>query len=192
MIAAVTWYVTRGSGAVALVFLSAALVLGIPTMRSSNTPYAPRVIVQLLHRNASLLAVLFVIVHVITTVTDPFVDIGVVAAVVPFVGSYRPLWLGLGAVAFDVMLAIVATSLVRARLSYRSWRYVHLSAYACWPIAVIHGLGTGSDTGFTWMRALDVACAAAVLGAIGWRLWAPAPTPATAPASGGAPTTVRR
>jgi methionine sulfoxide reductase heme-binding subunit len=183
VIAAVTWYLTRGSGAVALVLLSAALILGIPTMRSANPTYAPRLVVQLLHRNASLLAVLFVGVHIVTTVADSFVNIRLIDAVVPFAASYRPLWLGLGAVAFDLMLAVIATSLLRAHLSYRTWRSVHLSAYACWPIAVIHGLGAGSDTGFTWMRVLDVVCAAAVLGAVGWRLWAPAPTQATTSAA---------
>jgi sulfoxide reductase heme-binding subunit YedZ len=179
MIAAVTWYLTRGSGAVALVLLTVALVLGIPIVRAANPSYAPRVVVQLLHRNASLLAIVFVAVHVVTTVADSFVSVRLIDAVVPFAASYRPLWLGLGAIAFDLLIVVTVTSLLRSWLSYRMWRGVHLSAYACWPIALIHGLGTGSDTGFTWMRAIDVACVAAVLVAVGWRLWAPPPTPAS-------------
>ena len=51
------------------------------------------------------------------------------------------LWLSLGAVAFDLLLAIALTSLVRDRLSYRTWRAVHWLAYACWPVALWHGLG---------------------------------------------------
>jgi methionine sulfoxide reductase heme-binding subunit len=176
MIASVTWYLTRGSGAVALVLLTVALVLGIPIVRAANPGYAPRMVVQLLHRNAALLAIVFVAVHVLTTIADSFVDIGLIDAVVPFAASYRPLWLGLGAIAFDLLIAVTITSLLRTRLSYRTWRGVHLSAYACWPIALIHGLGAGSDTGFTWIRAIDVACAAAVVVAVGWRLWAPSPT----------------
>jgi methionine sulfoxide reductase heme-binding subunit len=183
VIAAVTWYLTRGSGAVALILLTVALVLGIPVVRSANSTYAPRLVVQLLHRNASLLAIVFVALHVVTTVADSFVSIRLVDAVVPFAASYQPLWLGLGAIASDLLLAVTVTSLVRTRLSYRTWRGVHLSAYACWPLALLHGLGTGSDTGFTWMRVIDVACAAAVLVAVGWRLWAPPPatTPTAAP-----------
>ena len=180
MIASVTWYLTRGSGAVALVLLTVALVLGIPIVRLANPTYAPRMVVQLLHRNASLLAIVFVAVHVVTTVADAFVTIRLVDAVVPFAAGYRPFWLGLGAISFDLLIAVTVTSLLRTRLSYRTWRGVHLSAYACWPIALIHGLGSGSDTGFAWMRVIDVACAAAVLVAVGWRLWAPPPTPSTA------------
>jgi methionine sulfoxide reductase heme-binding subunit len=180
MIASVTWYLTRGSGAVALVLLTVALVLGIPIVRLANPTYAPRMVVQLLHRNASLLAIAFVAVHVMTTVADSFVTIRLVDAVVPFAAGYRPFWLGLGAISFDLLIAVTVTSLLRTRLSYRTWRGVHLSAYACWPIALIHGLGSGSDTGFAWMRMIDVACAAAVLVAVGWRLWAPPPAPTTA------------
>jgi sulfoxide reductase heme-binding subunit YedZ len=174
MIAAqLTWYVTRGSGAVALVLLTVAFVLGIPTARSADHRAAPRVVMQLLHRNASLLAVVFVAVHVATTVADSFVHISLAEAFVPFVADYRPFWLGLGAIALDVMLAVILTSLLRERMTYRTWRTVHFAAYACWPLAFVHGLQTGSDTGFGWMRWINIICAGAVLLAVGWRFARP-------------------
>ena len=55
------------------------------------------------------------------------------------------MWLGLGAVSFDLLLAVLITSVLRRRLGYRSWRAVHWLAYASWPVAVIHGIGTGTD-----------------------------------------------
>ena len=167
MIAAgLTWYVTRGSGLVALVLLTIAFVLGIPTARSTDRRVAPRLVVQLLHRNASLLAVVFLAVHVATTVADSFVRIRIVDAFVPFISGYRTLWLGLGTIALDLMLAIVVTSLLRERLSYRTWRTVHLAAYGCWPIALLHGLEIGTDAGFAWMRWAVVGCAAAAIAAV--------------------------
>jgi methionine sulfoxide reductase heme-binding subunit len=164
--AGLTWYVTRGSGLVALVLLTIAFVLGIPTARSSDRRLAPRLIVQLLHRNASLLAVVFLAVHVATTVADSFVHIRVVDAFVPFIAGYHTLWLGLGTIALDLMLAVVVTSLLRHRLSYRTWRTVHLAAYGCWPIALFHGLEIGSDAGFAWMRWVVAGCAAAATAAV--------------------------
>ena len=68
-----------------------------------------------------------------------------VDVVVPFVGAYRPFWLGLGALALDLLAALIVTSLLRARIGLRAWRAVHWVAYACWPVALVHGLGTGSD-----------------------------------------------
>ena len=166
----VTWYVARGSGVVSLLLLTISLVLGIPTLLSWGTPRTPRLVVQLLHRNVSLLVVVFLALHVLASVVDDFVHITVADAFVPFVGSYRPFWLGLGAISMDLLLALIVTSLLRRHVGHRAWRFVHWGAYACWPIAVVHGLGIGSDERFRWMLAVVALCAAAVLAAVVWRV----------------------
>src|SRR3954447_23626516 len=100
MIAAtqLTWFITRGSGAVALLLLTGSFVLGIPTVLSPDSRYAPRIVVQQLHRNISLLVMVFLTIHVATSVRDGFVKIRWIAVVVPFVSHYQPLWLGFGAI----------------------------------------------------------------------------------------------
>jgi hypothetical protein len=128
-------------------------------------------------------------VHVATTLLDPFPHIGFLNAAVPFVTSYRPLWVGLGTLAADVMVAVVVTSLVRRRLGYRAWRGVHWLSYACWPVALVHGIGAGSDTKSSWMLALTLACVAAVVVALGARV-AAAGTPQLARVTVVATTTV--
>jgi sulfoxide reductase heme-binding subunit YedZ len=164
------WYATRGTGVVALLLLTATVVLGIAATARFATPRWPRLMTAGLHRHLSLLVLAFVAVHVATAVLDPFAPIGWAAAVVPFGATYRPLWLGLGAVAFDLLIAVVVTSLLRARLGYRTWRAVHWLAYASWPVALWHGLGTGTDSRLTPMIGLDAACAAAVACAAAWRI----------------------
>jgi methionine sulfoxide reductase heme-binding subunit len=166
----VLWYATRGTGVVALLLLTATVVLGIAGTARFETPRWPRVMTAGLHRHLSLLVVAFVAVHVATAVLDPFAPIGWTAAVIPFSASYRPLWLGLGTVAFDLLLAVVVTSLLRARLGYRTWRAVHWLAYASWPVALWHGLGTGTDSRLTPMLGLDACCVAAVACAAWWRM----------------------
>jgi sulfoxide reductase heme-binding subunit YedZ len=166
----VLWYATRGTGVVALLLLTGTVVLGIAGTARFEAPRWPRIMTAGLHRHLSLLAVAFVAVHVVTTVLDPFAPIGWIAAVVPFTSSYRPLWLGLGAVAFDLLLAVLVTSLLRARLGYRSWRAAHWLSYACWPVALWHGLGTGTDSRQVLMLALDAGCVAAAGCAVGWRI----------------------
>jgi len=160
------WYVTRGAGAMVLVLLTFSTVLGIAEVRRWQPLGAPRFGVAALHRSVSLLALVLLGVHIATTLVDPFPRIGVLNAAVPFDTSYRPLWLGLGTLASDLMLAVVVNSLVRRRLGYRTWRGLHWLSYACWPVALLHGLGAGSDTKTTWMLVLTVACAAAVLVAL--------------------------
>ena len=164
------WYATRGAGAVSLVLLTLSVALGVAEIRMWAPARAPRFTVAALHRSVSLLALAFLVLHIVTVVLDPFPPIGVLNAVVPFVTSYRALWLGLGTIAFDLILAIAVTSLVRRRLGYRAWKGVHWLAYASWPVALLHGLGAGSDAKSTWMLALSAASIALVLIAVGARL----------------------
>jgi hypothetical protein len=164
------WYATRATGVIALVLLTATLVLGVAGTARFATQRWPRVVTGGLHRNLSLLVVGFVGAHIVTAVLDSYVQISWISAVIPLTSSYRPVWLGLGAIAFDMLLALVLTSLIRDRLGYRAWRAVHWLAYACWPIALWHGLGTGTDSRLTWLLGLDAVCVAAVACAVWWRI----------------------
>ena len=139
------WYLTRGTGIVALLLLTASVALGVLTTSRWRSPRWPRFAVSAVHRNLTLLTIAFVAVHVVTTVLDGYAPIRLLDAIVPFASPYRPIWLGLGAVAFDLLLALVVTSLLRARVGYRLWRRIHWLAYASWPVALVHALGTGSD-----------------------------------------------
>ena len=169
------WYFTRGTGAVSLLLLTLAFVTGTPTLLSWGAERMPRLVVQLTHRNVSLLVLAFIALHVATTVIDGFAPIGWIDAIIPFRAGYRPIWLGLGAVAVDLLLAIVLTSMLRLHIGYATWRKVHLLTYVMWPIALVHALGTGSDTRSRWMWALDAVCTASVLASVAWRLKARPP-----------------
>lgn len=164
------WYFGRGTGVVSLVLLSVVVALGIGA-RSGRTAFGlPRFAVSLLHRNAALLAVVLLAGHVVSLYFDPYAQLRYFDLVVPFVGQYRPFWLGLGTLAFDLVLALIATSLLRQRLGARTWRIVHWLAYLCWPIAVLHGWQTGTDSGSWWLRVVLVLCAALVSAAGVWRV----------------------
>ena len=164
------WYITRATGLVALVLLTGVMILGVVTSIGWSTRSWPRFITQGLHRNLSLLAMVVIILHVVSTVLDGFAPIGFVDALVPFHSPYRPLWLSLGTISFDLFLGVVITSGLRHRLGFRSWKFVHWSAYAMWPFAVFHGLGTGTDTTLPAIIVINVLCVLGVLWAIAWRL----------------------
>ncbi|MCH0562326.1 MULTISPECIES: ferric reductase-like transmembrane domain-containing protein [unclassified Streptomyces] len=164
------WYAGRAGGTLALILLTATVVLGI----ASGGRAAPRRIgrfeIGLLHRNLSLLTLAFLALHVATVLLDPFVHLGWAAAVLPFGASYRPLWLGLGTAGFDLLLAVLATSALRLRLGGRRWKAVHRTAYAAWPLALFHAVGTGTDTRLPLQLWLYAGCLAAVVAAVWWRL----------------------
>jgi sulfoxide reductase heme-binding subunit YedZ len=170
----VLWYMSRATGVVALLLMTAVLVLGLLVSRQGKLPGLPRFAVTGLHRNLSLIAVVFVGLHVLTAVTDGYVHIPLISAIVPLSSSYERLWLALGAVSLDLTLAIVVTSLVRARLGRRTWKAVHWLAYLSWPVAWLHSYGAASDLKSGWMFLLAIADLLLVVAAVGWRLAAAA------------------
>ncbi|MBO0745631.1 MAG: ferric reductase-like transmembrane domain-containing protein [Candidatus Dormibacteraeota bacterium] len=156
------WFTTRGAGALSLVLLSLVVALGLLGAVSGRNPRWPRFLVTTLHRNLALLGLVFLAIHVVTAVLDPFTALGWGAALVPWGSSYRPLWVAIGVLSLYLGAAVIVTSLLRRWLSYRAWRFVHWSAYALWPLALIHSLGAGSDTRFMWMDTVYTACCAVV------------------------------
>lgn len=164
------WYAARSTGYVGLILLTAIVALGIVTSMRWSNPDWPRFVSQALHRNLSLLVLVFLLIHILTSVIDPFAGIAVLNTVVPFTGSYRPVWLGLGVVSVELLVALTVTSLLRQRIGFRFWRLIHWAAYACWPLAVLHTLGTGSDVRPVWAVLLTAGCVSLVVVAILWRL----------------------
>ena len=156
------WFLTRGSGIVTLLLLSASVCLGVLTSVRWRSTRLPRFLVSGLHRNFTLLAVLFLAIHVVTTVLDAYAPIHLQDAFIPFLSPYRPIWLGLGALSCDLIAAVVVTSLLRVRLGYGIWRMTHWLAYASWPLALVHSLGTGSDARTNWLAVLAFTCIGAV------------------------------
>jgi sulfoxide reductase heme-binding subunit YedZ len=164
------WYLTRATGLVALILLSATVVLGTVASVGWTTDRWPRFLSQSVHRNLSLFCIALIGVHIVTTIGDGYVPIGLADAVIPFRSPYRPIWVGLGALAFDMLLAVAITSGLRRRIGVAAWRGVHWLAYACWPIAVVHGLGSGSDARLPGAMLVFVLCTGSVGAAVAWRL----------------------
>lgn len=164
------WYATRASGIVALVLLTVTMVLGVTTANRARSRHWPGFAQQELHRRSSLLAMVFLAIHVLTSVLDSFVHIAWLAILVPFTSSYSRFWVGVGTVGLDLMAAVFISSLLRARLKPSTWRGLHWLSYGCWPIALAHTFGMGTDAGEHWVIGLGALCAVSVGFALLWRL----------------------
>jgi sulfoxide reductase heme-binding subunit YedZ len=175
----VLWYLNRATGIVSLLLMTLTVVLGTVVRRHGRIPGLPRFAVTGLHRNVGLLSALLLVTHVLTAVVDSYVDIGVANTVVPFTAGYRPLAIGLGTLAADLLLLVIVTSLLRDRLPHRLWKAVHLTSYLLWPLAFVHGITAGTDLGSGWLLAVVLACAAAAtwasVAALGARRASPPP-----------------
>ena len=159
----ILWYASRATGAVSLVLFTAVMVLGIASAARKGSSFLPRAGVLRLHRSIAVTAMTFLAIHIVTAIADGYVKLTYWDVLIPFRASWDPLWVGLGSVAVDLLLAIGISSALRRHLPARAWRVIHLTSYAMWPIAVAHGLGiSGGDGTSLWMVILDVICVAAV------------------------------
>jgi methionine sulfoxide reductase heme-binding subunit len=165
------WYADRGTGAVTMALLTASVVLGMGTTVRWKSPVWPKYISVPLHQNVSILIICFLFVHILTALLDPFAKLGLKDALVPFSSWYRPLWLGMGVIAAELVAALALTSAVRGYIGFKVWRFIHWFSYAAWPAALLHGLGTGSDARMAWFLWANAACVfAAWLAVVFWRL----------------------
>lgn len=166
------WYTSRAAGIVTLVLLTVVMAFGIMTATRVGSDQLPRFAVAELHRRLSLLTVVIVLLHVLSTAIDSYVPTGFLSIIVPGASAYKTVWVALGSVAFDLMVAVIVTSLIRQRISHDAWRAIHWLSYLMWPVAVIHAVMIGTDIKDLWMDILVAACVVVVLSALVWRIWA--------------------
>lgn len=147
------WFVSRALGAMALLLLSLVIVLGIlhNTSVVKNAELGlPRFVLVALHRNLSLISVVFIALHVTTVIVTDYVHLRVIDVFVPGIAPFNPVAAAFGTVATDLVIAIVVTSMLRSRLSRRLWFWVHWTSYLCWPVSVVHAVLNASFRGTTW------------------------------------------
>lgn len=164
------WYLSRSTGTVAIVILSLSIVLGIVSRSGRGVLGVGRFGVSELHQTLALTGAGLITTHVVTLLFDPYAQLQLVDLVFPFRGAYRTFWLGLGTTAVDLLIVVIVVSLLRQRVGPRVFRNVHWAVYALWPLALAHGLGTGTDNGTPWMLYTTGACVVMVGAALLWRL----------------------
>lgn len=166
------WYSSRATGAVSLCLLTLVVALGPLISTRVGGRRVGRFAINELHRSLSMVAMLFVAIHVTATVIDTYVPIGIVSAVVPFTSQYHRLPVAVGTVAIDLMIAVWLTSYFKEKLRPDLWRAIHWLSYGSFVAALLHGYLTGTDAHTRWYLILTVACAASGLAAVAWRVLA--------------------
>ncbi len=137
------WYVARGSGIVAFLLLTFSVGLGIAMNRRWYSRNWPRMVVDAMHRWFTVTFFTFTLIHVVTILLDPFSNVSLMNALIPFTGGYRPVWVSLGVIAIELGLAIGASVWVRRFIGYRAWHIMHGLAYPIYGLSLLHGIFAG-------------------------------------------------
>ncbi len=172
------WYVARAGGVVAYVLLSAVVALGLAMAGKMRLDRWPKFAIESVHRFGGILVGVFIAIHVVAVAIDAYLPFSLTSLLVPFTAKYRPLWIGLGIVGMELLVALAFTNHYRnTRLSYQTWRRIHYVNFVVWSAATLHGVGSGTDRSAPWLIAIYAVAVAVVCGLIAWRVarrWRPA------------------
>jgi sulfoxide reductase heme-binding subunit YedZ len=163
------WYAARASGVAAYVALGIVVSLGLALGGKAQNRRWPRFSVEDVHRFGGLLVGSLIGVHVVAIAADSFLPFSLTQLLVPFTSTYRPLWIGLGIAAAELLAALAITNHYRRRLPYSFWRKAHYLNFAVWGLASLHGLMAGTDRGAVWLAILYGVSVATVLMLLAWR-----------------------
>jgi predicted ferric reductase len=166
------WYTTRATGMVALVLFTIVVSLGMLVANRIGGTVVGRFEINELHRSVSIVALIFLVIHILSTVLDSFAPTGWFSAVVPFASRYDRVPVAIGAVAFDLVLAVWVSSLLKVRVKNATWRYIHWLSWLAFASAIAHAYLTGTDSRNGVGLAVVALCALCVLGTALWRYFA--------------------
>jgi hypothetical protein len=175
----IDWYAARAAGVVAYVLLTGVVLVGLTLSGRVQLPRWPKFAVTDVHRFGSLLVGVFVTLHVLTVGLDTYTRFSLTQLLVPFTSSYRPVWIAVGIVATELLVAVAVTNALRSRIPHRMWRRAHYATFLVWAGATVHGVGAGTDSRALWLTAIYVVAVGSVTAALMWRILrrhvAPAP-----------------
>ncbi len=166
----IDWYAARAGGVVAYVLLSTVVIVGLSLSSGRRLRRWPRFAVEDVHRFGGLLTGTFIALHVGAIAIDAYLPFSLVSLVVPFTSTYRPLWVGTGIVATELLIAVAITNRMRGRIPHRMWRRMHYATFVVWAGATVHAIGAGTDRRTPWMIALEMVAVGLVTGLTVWRI----------------------
>jgi sulfoxide reductase heme-binding subunit YedZ len=176
----VWWLASRASGIVALVLITASVLLGL-TMATKvvRTPGVKPTLLKV-HEHTALAGLIAIAVHGITLLGDAWLNPGLKGLLVPFTMDYKPAFTGLGIVGGYLAAALGLSFYLRRRIGAKLWRKAHRATVVVWVLAIVHTLGAGTDAGSSWLRAFMLATGVPIVALMAMRM-RPAKKPATAP-----------
>lgn len=165
------WYAARAGGVLAYVLLSTVVVFGLGMSGKQTLKRWPRFAIEDVHRFLGILTGTFIVTHIVAIAIDAYLPFSLVSLFVPLLSKYRAVWVALGIVAAELLLALAVANHYRDRgLAYQVWRKTHYLNFVVWTAATLHGLGSGTDRSAVWMLAIYAVAIAAVVGLTVWRV----------------------
>jgi predicted ferric reductase len=149
------WYLSRGSAVAAYWILWLAMCMGV-IITNKMAQFWPGIPPAYeIHQYTSLLGMAFGLFHALILTGDKYINYTILQVLIPFSSqNYRPVWVGIGQIAFYVWALVNISFYVRKRIGNKAWRLIHFASYASFLAVMVHGLFSGTDTTAAWIQYL--------------------------------------
>jgi predicted ferric reductase len=140
------WYITRASGLTGYFLLWLSMVWGFAIPTGLVRPVLENVFTYDFHEHLSLLGIGFIIVHIAVLLFDTYLPFSLIQLLIPFVDTYRPIWVGLGIISFYILLLVTFTFYLRNKIGAKAFRSIHVLSLVSYLGTTLHGLFAGTDS----------------------------------------------
>ena len=140
------WYVTRASGLTGYFLIWLSMIWGFAIPSKIIQPLLDTTFTYDFHEHLSLIGLGFVVLHVIVLLFDRFLPFNLLQILIPFLDTYRPLWVGLGIISFYLLLLVTLTFYLRQQIGTQAFRSIHLFSLVAYLGATLHGFFAGTDS----------------------------------------------
>jgi DMSO/TMAO reductase YedYZ heme-binding membrane subunit len=129
------------------------MIWGLILSTKISKEYTPAPATLALHNAVSWVAIGIGMLHGLALLMDTYYTYGFLDIVIPFVGPYRAVWVGLGIISLYVMLIASASFAWTSWLGQRGWRWIHYTTFPIYGLVTLHGLMSGTDS---WQLGTDI------------------------------------
>jgi predicted ferric reductase len=142
----VYWHMARAAGVAAYLLLWASVALGLIVTNKVLEGVLRALVTFEAHQFLSILALAFGGFHAFILLGDRYIGFGLADVLIPFRSPYRPMWVGLGVLAFYLTAIVTLSFYIKKRIGHRAWRLLHYTSFAGWVMVTLHSLLAGSDS----------------------------------------------
>lgn len=164
------WHLSRSAGTVAYLLLAGSTIWGLLLSSKIIKETVPASLALGMHNALSWLALALTGFHGLILLFDNYYTYDLASLAIPFIGPYRPGWVGLGIVGFYLMALVVLSFQFRKQIGQKTWRALHYLSFVAFVLATIHGLAAGTDSGKIGMQLMYMGSGLAVLFLTNYRL----------------------
>lgn len=140
------WYLSRSAGTVGYLLMAGSTVWGLILSSKLVKELVPAALSLAMHNILSWLAIGFTGVHMAALLFDNFFTYTLADITIPFIGPYEPGWVGLGVIAFYLMVLSSISFYFRKQIGQKRWRMLHYLTFGVYVMGTVHGMMAGTDS----------------------------------------------